>query len=58
MSIHDRIDKLLMGQSIRFPFAGPLRRTVPAIFQTNSQPLSEVSLVECHAGDYSRGQHE
>jgi hypothetical protein len=36
MSNHDRIDKLLMGQAFRFPFAGPLGETVPAIFQTGS----------------------
>jgi hypothetical protein len=37
---HGVISKQFMGLRILVPFAGPLRRTVPAYFQTASQRYS------------------
>ncbi len=37
MNDHELISELPMDRSIRLPFAGPLRRTVPAIFKTVSK---------------------
>jgi hypothetical protein len=37
---HGVISKQIMGLRILVPFAGPLRRTVPAYFQTASQRYS------------------
>jgi beta-galactosidase len=41
MAGHCRIFKRFMADSIRHPFAGPLRRTVPAIYQTGSKAHSK-----------------
>jgi hypothetical protein len=37
---HERISKLFMRRFIHFAFAGPLRRKVPANFQTASMSPS------------------
>ena len=39
MSNHGRISELFIGGSILHPFAGPLRRTVPAILKAASQEI-------------------
>ncbi len=37
---HERISKLFRRETILLPFAGPLGRTVPAIFKTASYPVT------------------
>jgi len=44
MTAHGRIPELVMCKFIRFTFAGPLRRTVPAISQTAAQAKAEAAL--------------
>jgi hypothetical protein len=42
MIVHDLIFKHFMVTRILVPFAGPLRRTVPAIFQTATEVTEEI----------------